>query len=157
LVSWQTALPSRLSITIPSDAPAVIQAARWAYQRFGEYYDDIERIRVRLEHEPIEERDLADLCRRLRMPSDFDVAQMCWKPDYDPVFYKELKKRSVKVFLFRNEYIFLMGLRVVSEIPQLGHATYVFAKPPNKMSSSSPMQRRPVMISGRTVAMLPAT
>jgi hypothetical protein len=131
LVSWQTALPSRLTITIPSDAAAMMHAARRAYQRSGEYYDDIERIRMRLEHEPIEEQDLAELCRQLRIPSDFDVAQLCWKPDYDPVFYKELKKRSVKVFLFRNEYIFLMGRRVVAEIPQLGHATYVFAKTAN--------------------------
>jgi hypothetical protein len=86
---------------------------------------------MRLEREPIEERDLVDLCRQLRIPSDFDVTQLCWKPDYDPVFYKELKKRSSKVFLFRNEYIFLMGRRAVAEIPQLGHATYVFAKPTN--------------------------
>jgi hypothetical protein len=129
LVNWQTAVPSRLSVTIPPDAAAVMNAARRAYERFGEYYDPIERIRMRLEHEPIEERDLSDLCRQLRIPSEFDVAQFCWKPDYDPVFYKELKKRSIKVFLFRKEYIFVTGRAVVAEIPQLGHATYVFAKP----------------------------
>jgi hypothetical protein len=33
------------------------------------------------------------------------------------------------VYLFRNEYIFDLEKAVVVETPQLGHATYVFAKP----------------------------
>ena len=126
---WQTALPSRLKITVPSDAAASIGTARLAFQRFGEYYDEIQRIRTRLEDEPVEQSTLYELCRKLRLPSDFDVAQLCWKPDYDGFFYEQLKKRSVNVYLFRTEYIFELRRAMVAEIPQLGHASYVFAKP----------------------------
>jgi hypothetical protein len=55
--------------------------------------------------------------------------QFCWKPDYDPYYYQQLKKRSENVFLFRDEYLFQLTRAIVAEIPQLGHATYVFAKP----------------------------
>jgi hypothetical protein len=114
---------------VPPDATEALSSARRAYERFGQYHDSVERIRRRLEREPIEERDLAELCRKLRIPGDFDVAQFCWKPDYDPYFYQQLKKRSVNVFLFRNEYIFQLARTVVAEVLQLGNATYVFARP----------------------------
>jgi hypothetical protein len=129
LVRWQTALPGRLTLKVPSNAADAIDAARRAYQRFGEHYDAIERIRRRVEREPLDERELTDLCRCLRIPADFNVSQFCWKADYDAFFYEQLKKRSLNVFLFRNEYIFQLARTVVAEIPQLGHATYVFAKP----------------------------
>ena len=129
LVKWQTALPSRLTLQVPPDATEAVNADRCAHERFGQYHDSIERIRLRLEREALDERELSDLCRRFRIPGDFDVAQFCWKADYDPFFYQQLRKRSIDVFLFRNEYIFLLPRRVVAEIPQLGHATYVFAKP----------------------------
>ncbi|MGH9626738.1 MAG: hypothetical protein ACRD7E_00010 [Bryobacteraceae bacterium] len=129
LVRWQTALPSRLALKVPSNAAEAMKDARRAYERFGEHYDAIERIRLRLEYEPLDERALSDLCHQLRIPADFNVSQFCWKADYDPFFYEQLKKRSVNVFLFRNEYIFQLARTVVAEIPQQGHATYVFAKP----------------------------
>jgi len=128
-VRWQTALPSRLTLQTPPDAAEALSAARRVYERFGQYHDSVERIRLRLEREPIEEQDLAELCRKLHIPGDFDVAQFCWKPDYDPFFYHQLKKRSVNVFVFRNEYIFQLARTVVAEVPQLGNATYVFARP----------------------------
>jgi hypothetical protein len=37
--------------------------------------------------------------------------------------------RARRIYLFRQEYIFDFEKAVVVEIPQLGHATYVFAKP----------------------------
>jgi hypothetical protein len=76
----------------------------------------------------LDQRELGDLCRRLRIPPDFDIAQFCWKPDYDPYFYQQLKKRSQNVYLFRDEYIFQLPRAIVAEVPQLGHATYIFAK-----------------------------
>jgi hypothetical protein len=39
-----------------------------------------------------------------------------------------LKKRSQNVYLFRDEYIFQLPCVIVAEVPQLGHATYIFAK-----------------------------
>ncbi len=65
----------------------------------------------------------------MRIPSDFDVAQISWRVDYDPFFYRQLSRRSRLIYLFREEYIFDVEKAVVVETPQLGHATYVFAKP----------------------------
>jgi hypothetical protein len=131
LVRWETALPSRLSLSLPSDAQVTLSAAKRAYQRFGEHYDEIQAVRLRLEGEPLDEQALSALCRQLGIPADFDVMQFCGKPDYDPYYYQQLKKRSRKVFLFRGEYVFQLPRAIVAEIPQLGHATYVFAKPPD--------------------------
>jgi hypothetical protein len=129
LVRWQTALPTRVEVKLPADAAETINAARQTYQKFGEHYDAIESIRLRLEREPLEGGQLWELCRKFRIPAGFDVAQFCWKPDYDRFFYEQLRKRAVHVFLFRGEYIFQLGRTVVAEVPQVGHATYVFAKP----------------------------
>jgi hypothetical protein len=71
---------------------------------------------------------LSDLCRKLRLPSDFDVFQLCWQPDYDRFFFDQPKKRSINIFLFRDEFIFEFARAAVAEAPQLGNATYVFAR-----------------------------
>lgn len=63
------------------------------------------------------------------VPGDFDVAQITWRPDYDAFFYQQLAKRTRRQYLFREEYIFDVSNGVVVETPQLGHATYLFAKP----------------------------
>src|SRR6266496_3484067 len=68
-------------------------------------------------------------CVQLGIPDEFDIAQISWRPDYDPFFYRELSRRARRVYLFRDEYIFEVEKAVVVETPQLGHATYVFAKP----------------------------
>ncbi len=68
-------------------------------------------------------------CVQLGIPDEFDIAQISWRPNYDPFFYRELSRRARRVYLFRDEYIFEVEKAVVVETPQLGHATYVFAKP----------------------------
>jgi len=55
--------------------------------------------------------------------------QSALRPDYDPFFYHQLSRRARRIYLFRDEYIFDVEKAVVVETPQLGHATYVFAKP----------------------------
>jgi len=50
-------------------------------------------------------------------------------PDYDPFFYRELSRCARRVYLFRGEYIFEVEKALVVETPQLGHASYIFAKP----------------------------
>jgi hypothetical protein len=77
----------------------------------------------------MEKSELEQICSELRLPGDFDVAQISWRPDYDPFFYRQLSRRARGVYLFRDEYIFDVEKAVVVETPQLGHATYVFAKP----------------------------
>ena len=69
------------------------------------------------------------MCSELLIPGDFDVARISWRPDYDPFFYRQLSRRARRIYLFRDEYIFDVEKAVVVEPPQLGHATYVFAKP----------------------------
>lgn len=129
LVQWQTALPSRLAIALPANIETSLASARRANRRFGEFHDGIARVRIRLEREPIDEGELTSLSRSLGIPDDFDIAQFCWKPDYDPYFYQELKKRSQNVYFFRNEFLFQLPRAIIAEVPQLGHATYIFALP----------------------------
>ena len=129
LARWQTAIPSRVSLTLPSDAGDVVDAARRAYQRFGEYHDAIRSIQDRLQREPISEDEASELCRKAGIPLDFDIAELCWQPDYDRYYYQQLRGRSRQMHLFRSEYIFQLARTIVAEIPQVGHATYVFAKP----------------------------
>ena len=69
------------------------------------------------------------LCSQFDVPSTFDVAQINWRPDYDPFYYETLRKRARTMFLFRDEYIFEREALFVIERPQIGHATYSFAKP----------------------------
>jgi hypothetical protein len=131
LVDWETALPSRLKITLPRDTQEVLANARKLHHRFGQFFDAIQAIRLRLEREPIERTELDRICGELRIPADFDIAQISWKPDYDSFYYNQLRKRTRKLFLFRDEYIFELEHATVVEVPQQGHATYVFSRPPN--------------------------
>ena len=128
-VSWETALPSRLEVKLPADFEKQLQAAQAAYHRYGQYDAAFEQIRLCLERRAVEKAELDKLCAPLRLPGDFDLAQINWRADYDPFFYRELSRRARSTYLFRNEYIFDVEKAVVVETPQLGHATYVFAKP----------------------------
>ena len=50
------------------------------YHRFGQYSRALDQIRLRLEHRAVERADLEQLCSGLRIPGDFDVAQISWRP-----------------------------------------------------------------------------
>lgn len=129
LVNWETALPSRLQITVPVDVQQTIANARKTYSRFGQYYDVLQGIRDRVEREPVERQELSRICNGLGIPCDFDIAQISWKPDYDAFFYNQLRKRTRKMYLFRGEYVFELERAVVVEVPERGHASYVFSRP----------------------------
>ncbi len=129
LVIWETALPSRLEVKLPLDFKQHIESAKTAYHRFGQYSRALDQIRLCLEHRAVERAELQRMCSELHVPGDFDVAQISWRPDYDPFFYRQLARRARRIYLFREEYIFDVEKAVVVETPQLGHATYVFAKP----------------------------
>jgi hypothetical protein len=104
-------------------------AAKATHHRFGQYAEALEQVRLRLEYHAIGKSELEKLCSPLRLPGDFDLTQINWRPDYDPFFYHQLARRARRTYLFRDEYIFDLEKAVVIETPQLGHATYVFAKP----------------------------
>jgi len=129
LVTWETALPSRLEVKLPSDFQQQLEMARTTYHRFGQYSRALDQIRLCLEHRAVDRAELQRMCSEMRIPGDFDVAQISWRPDYDPFFYRQLSRRARRIYLFRDEYIFDVEKAVVVETPQLGHATYVFAKP----------------------------
>ena len=129
LARWETALPSRMEITVPVNIAEQVNEARQNHHRFGQFADALDRIRTRTESTPIERSDLQKLCAGLGIPGDFDVALITWRADYDAFYYRQLCKRARRLYLFRSEYIFDLEKAVIVEIPQLGHATYLFAKP----------------------------
>jgi hypothetical protein len=129
LVKWETALPSRLTVKLPVGTAEDVESARRTYHRFGQFSGALPHIRERIEREPMEREDLQRICWDLGMPGDFDVAQITWRPDYDPFFYRQLCRRARHLYLFREEYIFDLETGVAVETPQLGHATYLFSKP----------------------------
>jgi hypothetical protein len=129
LVRWETALPSRLEVQLPIDVEQQLETAKTPYRRFGQYSRALDQIRLCWEHRAFEKAELQRMCGELRIPSDFDIAQISWQPNYDPFFYDQLLHRARRIYLFRGEYIFDLEKAVVVETPQLGHASYVFAKP----------------------------
>ena len=129
LVQWETALPSRVEVGLPDQDQQQLETARTTYHRFGQYAAALDRIRTFIQCQALEKAELEKVCSELRIPGDFDVAQINWRPGYDPFFYRLLSQRARRTYLFRDEYIFDLEKAVVAETPQLGHATYIFAKP----------------------------
>jgi hypothetical protein len=129
LVEWQTALPSRIEVTLPANISEQIAEACRTYHRVGQFAEGLNQIRGRIESAPVERAELQKLCAGFGIPGNFDVAQVTWKPDYDAFYYKQLCKRARRLYLFRSEYIFDLEGAVIVETPQLGHATYLFSKP----------------------------
>ena len=129
LVRWETALPSQLSVKLPVDFEQQVETARATHHRFGQYSRALDQIRLCLEHRAMEKREVERMCSELRIPGDFEIAQISWRPDYDSFFYRQLSGRARRLYLFRGEYIFDVETAVVVETPQLGHASYVFTKP----------------------------
>ncbi|MGB8889263.1 MAG: hypothetical protein WCC87_21230 [Candidatus Korobacteraceae bacterium] len=128
-VTWETALPSRLEVKLPADFHEQVESAKAIHHRFGRYSRSLDQIRLCLEHRAVEKAELQRMCSEMHLPGDFDVAQIGWRADYDPFFYRQLSRRAHRIYLFRDEYIFDVEKAVIVETPQLGHATYVFAKP----------------------------
>ncbi|MBV9613008.1 MAG: hypothetical protein JO091_11080 [Acidobacteriaceae bacterium] len=124
-------MPSRTELELPQNVNDDILNARRTYTRFGRYWNEIDQLRRHVEQIPTEREELERLCWKLGLPGDFDVAQITWRPDYDRYYQEELSKRARTMFLFREEYTFDLEKAVVVEVPQAGHATYVFAKPAN--------------------------
>ena len=130
VLKWETALPSRLEVKLPADLSEQVDAARKMYHRFGQFSDALEQVRARIDREPVEREELRRLCWDLHIPGDFDVAQINWHPDYDAFFYRHLCRKARRLYLFRGEYILELPMAIAVETPQLGNATYVFARPP---------------------------
>ena len=129
LITSSAALPSRMEVSIPAELNDQMRSAKETYHRFGQHWEAIARVRKRLESGPLSESDLTALCSEHGVPPSFDAAQINWRPDYDLFFYENLRRRARTMFLFRDEYLFECEDLLVVERPQIGHATYLFAKP----------------------------
>ncbi len=127
-LSWEKALPSRIKVTLPIDINERIEAARRRHHIFGQHADFFDRLRARIEREPVAKSEIERLCGDAGIPGDFDVAQITWEADYDAFYYRELLKRARTVYFFRDEFIFELERVIAAERPELGHATYLFAK-----------------------------
>ena len=134
-----------------------VETARKTYHRFGQFSDALARIRERIEREPMERGDLQRICWGLGIPGDFDIAEINWRPDYDHFFYHQLCRRARSLYLFRDEYIFVLETAAVVEAPQLSHATYVFSKPGAWRPFSPATFGRPKKTSATTAATSPNT
>ncbi len=130
-VEWESALPSRLQVNLPNNLQEQIETAQKTYHRFGQYSQAMERIRARIDREPVEKKELDQILGDMGVPGDFDVAQITWEADYNAFYYRELLKRARTVYFFRDEFIFELERVIATERPELGHATYLFAKPAN--------------------------
>ncbi|TAM83457.1 MAG: hypothetical protein EPN47_04940 [Acidobacteria bacterium] len=130
-VTWEKSLPSRIKVTLPPDINERIEAARRRHHIFGLHADFFARLRVRIEREPIAKSEIERLCDDAGIPGDFDVAQITWEADYSAFYYRELLKRTRTVYFFRDEFIFELERVIAIERPELGHATYLFARPSN--------------------------
>jgi hypothetical protein len=128
-ISWKTALPSRLEVKLPANITEQIETARKTYHQFGQYSSALAELRQRIESQAVERSELEKMCSALRIPGDFDVSLISWRPDYDPFFYRQLASRARQTYLFRGEYIFDLEKLLAAETPELGHATYLFSRP----------------------------
>jgi hypothetical protein len=114
LITWKTALPSRLEVKLPSDFQQQVETARTTYHRFGRYSRAVDQIRLRLEHRAVERAELERMCAELRLPGDFNVCQINWRPDYDPFFYRQLSHRARRIYNNQEAFIFGFGARATT-------------------------------------------
>lgn len=147
LREWYTALPSRLHVELPGDIASDIERAKAIHALLGEHADAIARIRGEIEKQPVEHIQIQEWFDRIAASQHLRPQHVTWRPDYDLYYFEQLRKRSATWFLFQSEYLFIWNHVLISEVPQPGHATYVFARPSNVdafMSRYSQVRREDV-------------
>ncbi|MCL4851248.1 MAG: hypothetical protein KJZ78_07665 [Bryobacteraceae bacterium] len=129
LRTWFVALPSRLQVTVPEGIPADMERARAIHTLLGQHAEVVGKIRAEVEKQPVEHAEIQEWFDRLSTSPHLKPQHVTWRPDYEPYYFEQLRKRSATWFLFREEYLFTWANVLIAEIPALGHATYVFKKP----------------------------
>jgi hypothetical protein len=129
LRAWYTALPSRLHIELPGDIASDIERAKAIHALLGEHADALARIRAEIEKQPVEHVQIQEWFDRIAASRHLRPQHVTWRPDYDLYYFEQLRKRSATWFLFEGEYLFVLNHVLISEVPQPGHATYVFRRP----------------------------
>lgn len=132
-VIWQIPALSTVAVQCPVDLAAKFEQAHAFWERFRPHADQIGLLRSRIEREPVEAHEARAWCLEQGLSGTIDVRLVNWHPDYQEIYYRELASRARQIYLFRNEYLFVLEGMVMTEIPQFGHATYFF-RPPGTLS-----------------------
>jgi hypothetical protein len=129
LQKWQVALPSRLGVQMPASLAADIRSALEIHALLGQHSDLVRHVREQCEKVPVEHMQVQGWFDQAGAASRLKPHHVTWRPDYEPFYFEQLRKRSRTWFLFRDEYLFVWDEVLIAEIPVPGHATYVFARP----------------------------
>lgn len=127
--TWWTALPSRIRVSMADELVAEIEHAQGIYELLGQYRDVIEKARREIQRQPVEHSVVQDWFDHLRVGSELEPQHLSWASEYEAYYFEQLRRRAKTWFLFRDEYLFVLSEVLISEIPQSGHATYIFAVP----------------------------
>jgi hypothetical protein len=129
LRKWSTALPSRLRVIPPEGLAADVARARALHSLLGEHAELVRHAGTQIEKHPVEHTTVQNWFDDLGVSADLKPHYVNWLPDYEPYYFEQLRKRSRTWFLFRNEYLFVWPQVLIAEIPEPGHATYLFSRP----------------------------
>jgi len=84
---------------------------------------------AQIEKTPVEHTTVQKWFDDLGVSTGLKPHYVNWLPDYEPYYFEQLRKRSRTWFLFQNEYLFVWPQVLIAEIPEPGHATYLFSRP----------------------------
>lgn len=129
LRQWYAALPSRLRVHLPDSFAADVEQAKAIHGLLGEHAELVRRIQEQVEKRPVEHTQIQHWFDQTGASSHLKAHHVTWRPDYEPYYFEQLRKRSRTWFLFRDEYLFQWPNVLIAEVPEQGHATYLFAKP----------------------------
>lgn len=127
--TWWTALPARISVTVPEDIHEDIARARAIHELLGKHADILGRLREQISRQPVEASVVQGWLDQLGASAHLRPEYITWQPDYEESYFAQLRKRARTWFLFREEYLFVLPHAIVLETPSAGHASYIFALP----------------------------
>ena len=129
LRDWWTALPSRISVTVPASVHEDVARAQAIHELLGQHAEVLQKLREQIARQPVEASVVQAWLDRLGASPQLKPEYTTWQPDYEDYFFGQLRKRASTWFLFRDEYLFILPSAIVSDVPSAGHAAYVFAAP----------------------------
>jgi hypothetical protein len=118
-------------VQLPASFSEDIQQARTIHALLGQHADLVQHIRNQCQKAPVEHTQVASWFSQVNASANLQPHHVTWRPDYEPYYFEQLRKRSRTWFLFRDEYLFVLRNVLIAEIPEPGHATYLFATPEN--------------------------
>ena len=68
----------------------------------GEHAEVVEKIRAEVEKQPVEHVQIQEWFDRLGASSHLRPQHVTWRPDYEPYYFEQLRRRSTTWFLFRR-------------------------------------------------------